>query len=105
MITDIPVSAVFTGTGHHQVTDARKPGKRILRCSKPHSQTLYFMKASRDEGRLGIVTQTGTINNPCGYRHDILDRSAYLNPDNIVIEINSKHRRHKCFLDDAGSSL
>ena len=86
------VSPVRVEARDDQVAHAREPGERLRLGAARLAEPCHLHEATRDQGRLGVVAEAEPVDGARGERDHVLRRAAELDPDHVVVDVDTKRR-------------
>ena len=92
------VAAVHTCAGDDEVAYAGKSAEGLDLCSASLAETCYLVDTAGHERCLCVVTEAHSVTDTAAERDNILQRSAYLAADNVVVEIETEEAVSKLAL-------
>ena len=96
------VAAVTARARDDQVADAAQSGERLRRTAQEFAQTPHFGDSAGHERGFRIVSEFHPVDDPGRDRHDVLERSAEFDTDDVTAGIDAEVVVDEEFLHKSG---
>src|SRR5206468_6944771 len=92
-LADHTVARKLAGARGDEVAEPRQAGDRqgVRALGEPVTRDLR--EAARDETGFGVLAVAHAVDRARAERDDVLERSAQLDPDDVLVRVDAEHRR------------
>ena len=90
---DRAVAAQRTGAREHEIAESGEPGERRRLRAQRDAEPRHLGQPARDQRRARVEAEPETLGDSRRDGHDVLERAAELDADDVVVRVDAKVRR------------
>nr|BFE71146.1 hypothetical protein GCM10020092_044470 [Actinoplanes digitatis] len=102
LLADVPVAALRADARRHQVAHSGQPGERVRLAAHRDRQRGQLGESAGDHPGPGVVADAETLRDARGDGHDVLQRTADLAADHVVVGVHPQQAAPEHLLDRGG---